>query len=495
MRIIKIETKNFRAFGSRPLKIDLTAKGKNLLVYGENGSGKSSLFFALKDFLECADRASDKRDVTIFPFRNIFATTDDGFVKLELTGLPRPAMQSKSQKKRPMNEVFEWSGKKDDTGNQLILEINKTKGFIDYKALLTTYFLQQEEDSGQDKKPINIFNLIIKNILKHAENDITRTKFGEEWKTINENLGNLNFRSKTQIQNFEKSIKDFNDGLRNKLDELETTAKTLLDYFKYQIGIEINYGGVQFTSAEKRIERQIINLKVKFFAESREDHHLFLNEAKLSAIAVSIFFSALLLQPESRLRILALDDVLIGLDMSNRLPVLEILHNHFADYQIFFFTYDKAWYEIVRQRVGETDWKHVEFYSGNTDAHDLPIYAEEGNYFKVAEDYLKKNDYKAAMVYLRTHLEIKLKKFCDKKGIPVLYHLAEKDFSCENFWDALKKYESGGSKFLDDTIIRDIETYRRVAINQLCHASFAGTHLQEVTDAMKAVKTLTDKLV
>src|SRR5687768_678344 len=96
IRITKIETKNFRAFGSRPLKVDLTANGKNLLVYGENGSGKSSLFFALRDFLECAERDAARRDVTIFPYRNIFATTDDGYVKLELTGLPRPAMQSKS---------------------------------------------------------------------------------------------------------------------------------------------------------------------------------------------------------------------------------------------------------------------------------------------------------------------------------------------------------------------------------------------------------------
>jgi len=37
MRIAAIEIKNFRAFKGSPLKIKL---GKNLLVYGENGSGK-----------------------------------------------------------------------------------------------------------------------------------------------------------------------------------------------------------------------------------------------------------------------------------------------------------------------------------------------------------------------------------------------------------------------------------------------------------------------
>jgi wobble nucleotide-excising tRNase len=78
--------------------------------------------------------------------------------------------------------------------------------------------------------------------------------------------------------------------------------------------------------------------------------HHYLNEAKLSAIALSIFFAALKLQPVSRLRVLALDDVLIGLDMANRMPVLEIIDQHFSNYQVFFFTYDNPWFEVVKRR-------------------------------------------------------------------------------------------------------------------------------------------------
>ena len=49
MKISNIEIKNFRAFYGT-YQIALTKKGKNLLVYGENGSGKSSLYMALKLF-------------------------------------------------------------------------------------------------------------------------------------------------------------------------------------------------------------------------------------------------------------------------------------------------------------------------------------------------------------------------------------------------------------------------------------------------------------
>ena len=58
VRITKIEIKNFRAF-PRTYQIDLHKAGKNLLVYGENGSGKTSLYLALKLFLESSEDASN----------------------------------------------------------------------------------------------------------------------------------------------------------------------------------------------------------------------------------------------------------------------------------------------------------------------------------------------------------------------------------------------------------------------------------------------------
>jgi len=78
MRITKIEIKDFRAFKGVPTVIDL-APGKNLLAYGENGSGKSSLFTALKYFLERENKNHD-----FIANQNIFVTTDDGYIKLTL---------------------------------------------------------------------------------------------------------------------------------------------------------------------------------------------------------------------------------------------------------------------------------------------------------------------------------------------------------------------------------------------------------------------------
>ena len=94
VRITKIEIKNFRAF-PRTYQIDLTQTGKNLLVYGENGSGKSSLYLALKLFLE-SDYYMPFREYIMWNSRypiqgnmyqferhqNIFSV-DDGYIKLD----------------------------------------------------------------------------------------------------------------------------------------------------------------------------------------------------------------------------------------------------------------------------------------------------------------------------------------------------------------------------------------------------------------------------
>ena len=57
MRITGIEIANYRGFAGDSFKLSLE-HGENLLVYGENGAGKSSLYNSLKDFLYAATNKS-----------------------------------------------------------------------------------------------------------------------------------------------------------------------------------------------------------------------------------------------------------------------------------------------------------------------------------------------------------------------------------------------------------------------------------------------------
>lgn len=75
MRIIRIEIKNFCAFYNHHI-IKLAKSGQrgksNLLIYGENGSGKSSLLLAIKYLLE-----SGINNLNFNNYLNIFKLAPD----------------------------------------------------------------------------------------------------------------------------------------------------------------------------------------------------------------------------------------------------------------------------------------------------------------------------------------------------------------------------------------------------------------------------------
>ena len=63
--------------------------------------------------------------------------------------------------------------------------------------------------------------------------------------------------------------------------------------------------------------------------------------------------------------VLVLDDVLIGLDHSNRLPMLDVLKTKFADWQIVLLTHDRNWFDLARSHLPDANWKCVEVYEGD----------------------------------------------------------------------------------------------------------------------------------
>lgn len=66
MKIKTIEISGYKAFyGPETFNVD----GKNLFIYGENGSGKSSFYYALKDFFQSSNETINFDDV-----ENIFLT-------------------------------------------------------------------------------------------------------------------------------------------------------------------------------------------------------------------------------------------------------------------------------------------------------------------------------------------------------------------------------------------------------------------------------------
>ena len=474
MRITDIEIKNFRAFRGI-YHIGLSKSGKNLLVYGENGSGKSSLYLALKYFLESGVDEDDK-DTDFENHQNIFLQ-DPGHIKLSLRA-----------DQRSRENTYEWSQRvTGETNDELITEASKVKGFLDYKALLETHYLHRENDT------VNLFDLLVEVLLANTINPVTERSLAEDWSAIQPPFPRRN--AKTQITTLERQIVNFNRELANRLADLRPKVDEILNKFGCNVTLDLDFQGVTYNQDEKTLDNREIFLKVEFFDTDIPSHHRFLNEAKLSAIAIAIYLSSVLLQPESDLKILALDDVLIGLDMSNRLPVLNILHDYFPDHQIFLTTYDKAWYEIAKQRTEQKDWKYAEFYFSQTDEYELPIYVEDKAYLEKATEYLDANDYKACAIYVRTAFEATIKQYCEKKDLAIKYRENPRDLRSEDFWAPIKLEEDeAGLPLLDLRVVDEIERARKFILNELSHATFVNIYRKELEDAIGAVEQLENAL-
>ena len=485
VKITKIEIKNFKAFRG-PDVIDLGKKGQNLLLYGENGSGKTSLYEALKFFLESSEGTHQFVD-----HRNIFADeTDKGYIKLHFTSAPK------------LNkEIYEWSEDiQNDTKVEPIIDASKAKGFLDYRDLLKTNYLHHGKNS------VNVFDLLINMLLKNIVNDqaVPTCSFFEQWRDILDVLS-ANQEATQEIEDMEAQIGSFNIGLANQLVELQTRASKILRKFGYEdtvISLDFGFQGIEYSREDGTLNYQNIPLKVKFHDEDLTAHHRFLNEAKLSAIALSIFFAGFQLQPLSDLKILVIDDALIGLDMSNRLPLIDILdEGNFAKYQIILMTYDRTFYEMVKKRKFEDkNWKAAELYCGKVDGYDIPVYVEDRTYLERAREYLNANDYKACAVYVRTAYEAIIKGYCEKKNIGVKYRENVNELESNDFWTLIRNKKIPDPKsnkrkrLLKLTLVEKIELARKFTLNPLSHADTVNISKKELEDAIEAVEWLEDAL-
>ena len=492
MRIIKIEIKNFRAFYNHHI-IELARVGErgkpNLLIYGENGSGKSSLLLALQYLLE-----SGINNLKFSPYQNIFThETDPGYIKFWLRDrLNTPVI------------VHEWSSTTCTTNDPDIIAASQTKGILDYKRLLEVHFIHRQEPE------VNIFELLVDSLLAHCINDIhpLQKTFADHWKDLLQIVPKQK-NHKRKIATFEAESQIFNQGLRAKLNELEQKITELMDYFGYKIVISFQFQGITFDNLAKYREnqpedcinnRQIL-LKVKFLDKEISSPHHFLNEAKLSAIAIALYFSSLLVAPKPKLKILALDDVFIGLDMSNRLPLVDIIKQQFNDYQIFLMTYDREWYEILKQRLNSSKWFFQELYRGEiTDNIEIPVWKQDIDYLDKAQEYLTPTppqapDLKASAVYLRTAFEVILKRFCNQHYLKVKYQEDARKITTDDFWQPTCQHKRGdGTLFVSSTTRQNIELYRSLIMNPLNHAQISQTYVSEIQQAIDAVRSLKNEL-
>ncbi len=398
MKIKTIELHNYRAFYHT---YTISVQGKNMLIYGENGSGKSSLYKAAEDFFAAANQ-SKPIAANIFdnnsPSVKVVMDTDQTFVYQNDSTSPVPIPN-------------------------FLTDTHYHNPFFTYKRLLRTYLAENEA-----KQP-DMFSVLIETILPYHKNRKSGKTFGEDWASI-QNALQLRASTNEYKQVITKTLPNFNNGLEDFLQNLaDKTNDWLNRYFNHHVTLSFEKPtlGIQGTGGKKIITGREITLASTYFgAGIPTRYNEFLNEARLSALSLCLYLASLKIIPEPpNYKILFLDDIFIGLDMSNRLPLLRILQDNFADFQIFLTTYDRHWFEVAKdwfERKAKNLWSFLEMYADDASGFEVPHIIPTKGYLKKAKDYIAVHDYPACGMYLRKDCERVLKNLlkppCRLKEVP-----------------------------------------------------------------------------
>jgi HEPN domain-containing protein len=239
----------------------------------------------------------------------------------------------------------------------------------------------------------------------------------------------------------------------------------------------------------------------------RRDYPRSLNEARLTALAIAIYLAGLKLLPATGFRLLVLDDILIGLDMMNRVKILDLIHEHFADWQILIFTYSKAWFERLREGIQEkgefpgwgAPWESVTLWEEWRDGENSPrIVAEgSGDLLEMADRHLQTKDYTAAAVYARKALERLCHRICAKASLFVLHVEFPNERKVEHFLNALtprlRELVDNARRAQALQLLSRLEQARAFVLNRNAHFDLEeeDTLSAEVGTAIEVMKDLT----
>lgn len=517
LRIHSLTLTDFRAFpGPEPASFELD--GKNLLVYGENGAGKSSLFHALREFFAL------KPSRRLTGYKNIFSAAPPDTPRVEVSfddNSPPVAWNLTVATGGGFGTGGYGAGAYDGVrliehhpataaggSDPRVAEAALRRACLDYRALLDTNY---KHGDGE----INFFDIAV----RHLVHDFPVTVSGGTSKTVGELWDAVERSAKAKpagpragaaprpaLLTVNAACVEFNQGLNQALTALQPLVGTLLsDLIGADVTVAIpTFAGVTYSpshwKAERVIAGKLLKMGVSFRAQALPTPQSFLNEARLSALALAIYLAGRLActpsAPGTALKLLVLDDVLIGLDHSNRLPVLDMLRQHFSDWQIVLLTHDHVWFEMVRFYLADGDrWKCLEIFESLDPVRGIPapIMRPLGDNpadtsLRQAQDLLNSHYVPAAANYTRAAFELALKSFCEKRGVPVPFKMDSRELKTEALLTAVENWWAGhSSKSGIGAVVERVKLFRKVVLNPYSHASPPNIAAAEVQGAIHAI--------
>jgi recombinational DNA repair ATPase RecF len=503
-RIKEIKIKNFKAFQEEQV---FGIDGKNVLVYGNNGAGKSSLFWALYTILQSSTKTNPQIEKYFKEFDEGNTGTHQSLKNVFLPSAEESYIKITSIDSAAVETTYTISHETINTNlnaDTAIQELNLASDFINYKLLHNFY-------RGSHKQEVNlwpvferdIFSLLtdgtqnwLRDIIKAKTLNVPRTPSG-------------NVVSRGPKNRFIAEIKALNQRIDALLQEIETNANVFIKEHFYK-GIDIIK--LKLTFAKKfnfdLIKKQIWeegktsfrheNLKIKLEVEIKEGEdwkkisrvQSFLNEAQLTRIAISIRIGALRSRVQgTKFKILVLDDMLISLDMSNRMDIVRIILNkenkeslrYFDSFQKIILTHDKAFFNLIRRNTDDEDWIYYKFMKDES-KNEAPIIKIDPSELQKAQKELSQGEFETVGNRLRRVAEDLLVQFDDPEMKKLNNEFEALSKKLEKAMNKIisRNHQQFKQKFISDL---KIEKLKKIKTNY----AVDGTLSQEEKDKLSSI--------
>jgi hypothetical protein len=513
MKLTKLRLKAFRGFSD---EFELPLGGHNALIFGENGASKSSIAKALELLFD------PRANCNLLAHKNLFGTADPSVIgdfegRVANTN-PKTGQVFRNGKK----EELKWTTGQPKPVPPWLLSSAARSAFLDHRKLLLL------SDRTRDLSE-NFFRTAVDHLFANLPAGNSGKTVGQLWEELN-SLAST-YRQAQQGRGKEASsgvsdpvarYKPIEDGLNHlnqalndyllplggKQPRLVIEAERLLAYFEnLRLTLLLNFETLTFNRSSGMFDGARLHPEVRYCgrgltrdalnergeSQTFAVHHEILNEARLTALALALFFAAVRLQdeveyipgggdPEKPARLLVLDDVLVGLDYDHRVPVITMLRKEFlkaSRFQLVLLTHNREWFDFCRLKVGTRGWKFIEIYAqreGGPQRSDWPVQKEGSSDLlaraKAFLDNTKQKEIPAAANYTRTSIEWALKELCALLRRPIPFTLEPHRLNTEVFLASLTKHP-GGKKGAKKAIRRELQTeleaLRKTVLNAYSH--------------------------
>ncbi|MCQ2301247.1 MAG: AAA family ATPase [Bacteroidales bacterium] len=497
-RIDGINFTNFKFFKG---EFDLNISRKNVLLYGENGSGKSSVFWGAYTLFQSCLKTQKEDAIKYFVpnhdnnLRNKFIDDND------YSGLKIRFKDENGAELTVEDSVDQWSVSTPSV-MQFMRKTVQSSDFITYKFLSSLFDFRNSEKN-------DVFKLFSKDVfpslnfrttlIKLDHSDTGKLDADSWWSYIStvycylpKNKKNKNsFNQATQdYKDYLNLLSEFNKELDYALTDITIRAnKKLKENFGIDASLSFMYEKATFNDRVKGkgrsrngvvIPPKIIltaNMRHPNIADNKTIYHpqSFFNEAKLTCMALALRLAVLDTRPTegvSYASAIFIDDMLISLDMGYRRKVIQIILPYSINRQMIVMTHDRSFFHLIKEELavkGQNNWLFLEMYQPEDCSKQLPSVFINKSYLEAAKVYLHSNELAACANALRKACETELKRLLPLNMTLCNNYKGESDNPFIKLSELIRRFEHFRALFNFPDVVPYLTTERKFIMNPFSH--------------------------